>query len=294
MGASLAAKLAEVMGIVGRIPKRGRNEHFGYDYATEADIVEAVRSALAERHVAILWDVSELTREEVPASREGARFLTTVKLSATFIDGDSGEERSVAWFGQALDSGDKGLYKAYTGAEKYLLLKTFLLPTGDDPEQDDDEEEPPAAPPVQRAQPNGHASGRSVKNAADPASDAQKKAIFAMAKRAGVDLKTLLPQLYGVDSVARLTKGQASELIDRLDHGGLPASEPAAETAMATPEQREEMAEIARTLGATPEEIRGWMRDRYGVTDSRKLTQAQAADFLAYLTTLALPEEATA
>ncbi len=30
--------------------------------------------------------------------------------------------------------GDKGTYKAITGATKYALMKTFLLETGDDPE----------------------------------------------------------------------------------------------------------------------------------------------------------------
>jgi hypothetical protein len=30
--------------------------------------------------------------------------------------------------------GDKGIYKAITGANKYALLKPFLLETGDDPE----------------------------------------------------------------------------------------------------------------------------------------------------------------
>src|SRR5262245_50920007 len=32
--AKLAAKLVRVMGAIGHIPKRGRNEFFGYDYAT--------------------------------------------------------------------------------------------------------------------------------------------------------------------------------------------------------------------------------------------------------------------
>ena len=31
--------------------------------------------------------------------------------------------------------GDKGIYKAITGANKYALLKTFLLEKGDDPEE---------------------------------------------------------------------------------------------------------------------------------------------------------------
>ncbi len=39
--------------------------------------------------------------------------------------------------GEGLDqNGDKGTYKAITGATKYFLLKLFLIPTGDDPETD--------------------------------------------------------------------------------------------------------------------------------------------------------------
>ena len=37
--------------------------------------------------------------------------------------------------------------QAMTGAEKYILLKTFLIPTGDDPERED------AAPPARGAKP---------------------------------------------------------------------------------------------------------------------------------------------
>jgi hypothetical protein len=36
--------------------------------------------------------------------------------------------------------GDKGTYKALTGANKYLLFKLFQIETGDDPEKDGDEE----------------------------------------------------------------------------------------------------------------------------------------------------------
>lgn len=36
--------------------------------------------------------------------------------------------------GEGMDTGDKAIYKAITGAQKYVLMKTFLIPTGDDPE----------------------------------------------------------------------------------------------------------------------------------------------------------------
>ena len=41
-----------------------------------------------------------------------------------------------------LEVGDKGVYKAITGAVKYIFMKNFLIPTGDDPEKDNNKSEP--------------------------------------------------------------------------------------------------------------------------------------------------------
>jgi len=42
--------------------------------------------------------------------------------------------------GQGADKGDKGVYKAITGAKKYFIANLFLIPTDDDPEGNDDYE----------------------------------------------------------------------------------------------------------------------------------------------------------
>ncbi len=52
------------------------------------------------------------------------------------LDVDSGESHVSTAYGQGQDKGDKGVYKAATGAEKYFLLKTFLIATGDDAEKE--------------------------------------------------------------------------------------------------------------------------------------------------------------
>lgn len=131
---SLVRKLAEVMAAVERVPKRGRNDFHKYDYATEADIVATVRAELAKRQVMLLPAVESISRE--PVGEKGS-VLTTTAMRFTFIDGESGETLERPWFGCGTDKEDKGLYKAMTGGEKYFLLKTFLMPTGDDPEQDE-------------------------------------------------------------------------------------------------------------------------------------------------------------
>lgn len=124
---NLVIKLSEILGEVDRVPKRGRNEFHKYDYVMESDLVEAVRQKLAERNIFLLSSVEELRREDT---------LTEARIKFTFLDGDSGESLSFYYFGQGDDKGDKGAYKAYTGALKYAIMKNFLVPTGDDPEAD--------------------------------------------------------------------------------------------------------------------------------------------------------------
>ncbi|RKH05039.1 ERF family protein [Corallococcus carmarthensis] len=133
---SLVRKLAEVMGEVERVPKSGRNDFHRYDYATEADIVSAVRKAMADRALMLIPSVVKTEWREVERNKGGKDRIATLTVRFTLTDGDSGEERSFEVLGEGQDQGDKATYKALTGAVKYALLKLFLIPTGDDPEDD--------------------------------------------------------------------------------------------------------------------------------------------------------------
>jgi hypothetical protein len=128
---NLVQKLCEVMAAVERVAKHGRNEFHKYDYAREADIVEAIRGELASRNLFIFPDVTAHAR---------AGEITDIMVGWTFVDGDSGEERTCHIPGAGQDKGDKGVYKALTGSEKYFLMKAFLIPTGDDPEKESKDE----------------------------------------------------------------------------------------------------------------------------------------------------------
>lgn len=132
----LYRKLAKVMAEVSRVPKRGRNEFHKYDYATEADLVDAVRERLAEANVFVFSSVDELVRQEITTGKGATTAITTAKMTFTFADGDSGETHSVTFYGTGEDASDKGAYKAFTGATKYFVMKSFLIPTGDDPEEE--------------------------------------------------------------------------------------------------------------------------------------------------------------
>lgn len=143
--ASLFAKMARVMSSVARVPKSGENTYHHYKYATASDLVDEIRPLLAEQRIAMF--ISCPSVERIPLTERLDRqtgeyksvneVLTRVCLTVTFADGDTGATFAVSWHGEGQDTGDKGLYKAYTGALKYLLTDTFLISTGDDPEADE-------------------------------------------------------------------------------------------------------------------------------------------------------------
>ncbi len=134
---TLYAKMSRVMGQLDRIPKNGFNEHFRYAFVTDADVVDAVRTAMSSEGLAFFASMDSIHQEERQGKR-GTFVHTIVNIKLTFADGESGNTMSVNWKGEANDSQDKGVAKAATSAVKYALLKTFLISTGDDPDSDND------------------------------------------------------------------------------------------------------------------------------------------------------------
>lgn len=125
---SLAAKLIEIRGKVAAVPKKGENNHHGYKYRRAVDVSDAVRDLLDEAGILVV------TSAPVAARHEG--HLTEASILFTFIDAETGVTLAVPFEAQGYDKGgDKGIWKAYTGAQKYLFTTLFLIPEeGDDPE----------------------------------------------------------------------------------------------------------------------------------------------------------------
>jgi hypothetical protein len=66
--------------------------------------------------------------------------ITTVRCDYEIIDIDTGQKHRLESVGQGSDMQDKGSNKALTGAYKYLLLRTFAIPTGEDPDKTSSDE----------------------------------------------------------------------------------------------------------------------------------------------------------
>lgn len=125
------------MAATGYVEKTGTNQKQGYKYVTEADVLAMLRKELAIRQVFVFPSVVSTERTPLYTTNSGNTMLgTDVMVKWTFLDGETGETQECMMPGCGADTGDKGLYKAITGSSKYMFLKAFLLPTGDDPEDE--------------------------------------------------------------------------------------------------------------------------------------------------------------
>lgn len=121
----LYAKLLKVQQSVDKLPKTGTNTHQKYKYLEASVLVEHMRRYLLDEGVLFFANV-------VDEEKEGK--FAKVKMEFTLVDAESGEEMKSTFYGEGMDGGDKAYYKAYTGALKYFLVQTFMIPTGDDVE----------------------------------------------------------------------------------------------------------------------------------------------------------------
>jgi hypothetical protein len=140
--ASLFGKMAKVMGIINRVPKSGFNSFHKYKYATTDDVADTIREAMAEANLALFADMGEVRQELYEYETDGGKkkntIRTTIHFQFTFACGDTGATRSSPWIGQVDDNSDKAVSKCATAAEKYFLMKTFIVSAGDEPDSDAD------------------------------------------------------------------------------------------------------------------------------------------------------------
>lgn len=117
-----------IMKAVPFIEKDKRNDFHNYEYASEKIIKETLHKHLVAQKILFRLEVIDSQVHDT---------LLLIKVKYYFTDLESGEELTGEFMGSGEDKGDKALYKAITGAIKYILTSSFLIPTGDDPEKDE-------------------------------------------------------------------------------------------------------------------------------------------------------------
>jgi hypothetical protein len=144
--------LNAVMKDVSYVQKNSENKFHGYKYASESSLLESLRPSMISHGLILIPSVGNVS----PIDPNG-NTTVTVEYTLAHTSGEVWPDKIVA-VGCGNDKskngsvGDKGVYKALTGANKYLLFKLFQIETGDDPEKDEGEKPAPveAQKPEQR------------------------------------------------------------------------------------------------------------------------------------------------
>ena len=133
---TLGKKILKIMNDV-YIRKNGKTSQ--YKYVRESDVIQCFSEQLIKNK--IIMTTSVIERECLPfiaVKDKRTSFLVTVKIQCVLQDIETNEKIILIGYGDGVgrSEGDKGIYSAITCAHKYLLLKTFLVPTNDDVEGD--------------------------------------------------------------------------------------------------------------------------------------------------------------
>ena len=135
---ALLGAIAAVMGEVGAVEKRGKNDFHRYQYATASDVFFELQPLLAKNGLIVFQD--ETAREIIS---NGSALTVTYEFTIAHSSGEvwpvklryTGVAAALTTKG-SFD--DKAVNKCHTAARKYFMLALFQIPTGDYPDADAD------------------------------------------------------------------------------------------------------------------------------------------------------------
>lgn len=142
MGKNIYQRIADVMRDVQYLTKDDEvDAGMGKKYRaiTEEKVTRTVRESMVKNGLVMFPTVMQthLTSETVQTAKgERINRITHIDVDYVIANVDEPSEQIVvASSGTGVDTQDKGIGKAMTYAYKYALLRTFAIPTGEDPDQ---------------------------------------------------------------------------------------------------------------------------------------------------------------
>lgn len=137
---NLYQRLSKVMEEAGTMGKSGYNEHSRYSYVKASDVAQKFQELLLKYGVFVRASVQDVVHKQVQSAKGKAQTYAHVCVQYCFINIDNPDDSfSVRACGDGLDTGDKGIYKALTGSQKYLFSLNFCMGSEDDAETDSPE-----------------------------------------------------------------------------------------------------------------------------------------------------------
>ena len=120
-------KLLKIMSDVPYLKKDGKVDYSSnkYRFLSESKVTTIMRDRLLDYGLIVFPIKQDIVKEGN---------VTTLNVVYKMVDTETGESIEIASSGQGSDTQDKGAGKAMTNAFKYMWLRTFAIPTGEDPD----------------------------------------------------------------------------------------------------------------------------------------------------------------
>ena len=214
-GASLNIyqKLVEVRKGVLYLQKENQGHQF--KYVSSSQTLSALREKMDELGLLLVPSILEEHLHTKWANKEAGatEHMTELVVEFTWINAEKPEEKiTCRWYGQGLDTGEKGVGKALTYAEKYLLLKFFNIATDkDDPDAFQDKQDDKAAGASKQSAPKQEAKQQQPPPVAPPPEEVKDLATFKSA------MLTIGVRTADQMAAAKTAAGYAEDKLPNLD-----------------------------------------------------------------------------
>jgi len=214
-GASLNIyqKLVEVRKGVLYLQKENQGHQF--KYVSSSQTISALREKMDELGLLLVPSILEEHLHTKWANKEAGatEHMTELVVEFTWINAEKPEEKiTCRWYGQGLDTGEKGVGKALTYAEKYLLLKFFNIATDkDDPDAFQGKQDDKAAGAPKQSAPKQEAKKQQPPPVAPPPEEVKDLATFKSA------MLTIGVRTADQMAAAKTAAGYAEDKLPNLD-----------------------------------------------------------------------------
>ncbi len=180
-----------------------------YKAVGEADILKAVKE-LEFKYKVYSYPVNREVLESTMFTTtnnygEKNNIFSRIKTTYRFVNIDKPDEYiETITFAEGIDTQDKGSGKAMTYSDKYALMKSYKIITGEDPDQNPSED-------------GYKKKNLKVGTTNNKITEVEAKSIYALMTRKGFDVIPALEKNYGIKNTADLTKEQYIAILNKCN-----------------------------------------------------------------------------
>ncbi len=179
-----------------------------YKAVGEADVLKAVKE-LEFKYRVYSYPVNREVLESTMYTTTNEygdknNIFSRIKTVYRFVNIDKPEEYvETITFAEGIDTQDKGSGKAMTYSDKYALMKSYKIITGEDPDQNPSED--------------GYKKKSKPTGINNKITDIEAKSVYALMIRKGYDVIPTLEKFFKVTNTSDLTKNQYMEIVAKCN-----------------------------------------------------------------------------